>query len=962
MNGRIDFLMHKLHPLPDKLRVASYGREVGFYWHSRLWAECDFLRDVSDAEGGRFDELLLSVLEKVYSEFSVGYVSKESCLAAEEALAPAAAACKEYLVHCIGHAHIDMNWMWPFDETVMVTVDTFRTMLRLMEEFPEFTFGQSQASCYRIIEQYGDPEMLEEIKKRVKEGRWEVTASTWVEADKNMPSTESMARHALYTKRYLSKLLDLPKEKLNFDFEPDTFGQSLNVPELMKNAGVKYYYHNRGTLEPVFTRWKSPSGASVLVYRDTCWYNAKINYEFMINALKACNISGQKNILKIYGVGDHGGGPTRRDVSRIIDMMSWPIYPRIKFGTYAGFFEAVDREETKIPESTGERNPVFTGCYTTETLIKQANRMGERVLGEGEMFSAVDTLVTGHSYPAERFADAWEKVLFSQFHDILTGSGVPQTRDYALGTFQEAMALGNTERNRAIRSIASQIDTSAFVVSEDLSDDTAMGAGVGFGTSTDWTQGTRFGPGCFGEGTASNAGGKRRVYTFFNSAPFERTENVEFVIWDWCDRDAALVRFTDLDGNVIRHQFIDGGFNNYWSHNFIKVAMEITVPACGYTSVILSENTDDVVIRTPDQEGVNNRVHYEDRFVLENDLVRVEFDNVDGSIISYFDKETERELCDITRGGGIFRLVREDTTKGMTAWRVGRYKSVEPLTDNVRITWAAGASEPLKKAIRLEIPISEHSRISTVVSLNANSKTLTYKTEVDWHEFAVRGEYMPQLNFLMPLNYRAEEYVYDIPGGVAVRKDYDMDLPGLSFVCARPEEGKEALMLFTDSKYGYRGTDDSMAVTLIRSSYNPDPYPEKGIFSFRICIAPVECTCPSKLLSTAYALNNPFMTVCTEPSKGVLPAKKSFIEKLSGKVQVSGVKLDEETRSALLLRGYETEGSTEEAAFSFFKEVKSAEFVDFNEDGVEYAAPTVEGNTVRFTPAPYSVFTLKLTF
>ena len=125
---------------------------------------------------------------------------------------------KALTVLLIAHAHIDMNWMWGFNETVSLTVSTFETMLKLMEEYPQFKFSQSQASVYRIVEEYA-PYLLPEIRQRIKEGRWEVTASTWVENDKNMSSAESMSRHLLYTRNYLSELLDIDKESLNIDFE-----------------------------------------------------------------------------------------------------------------------------------------------------------------------------------------------------------------------------------------------------------------------------------------------------------------------------------------------------------------------------------------------------------------------------------------------------------------------------------------------------------------------------------------------------------------------------------------------------------------------------------------------------------------------------------------------------------------------------------------------------------------------
>ena len=184
---------------------------------------------------------------------------------AERILAPVAKTAKSYHIHCMGHAHIDMNWMWGYNETASLTVDTFRTVLDLMKEYPDFKFSQSQASVYKIIEEHA-PEMLTEIAGRVHEGRWELSASTWVENDKNMPSGESLSRHILYTKRYLSKLFDIDPKTIEIDFEPDTFGHNITTPEVCAQGGVKYYYHCRGReAAPCAYVWKSRAGGELLV-------------------------------------------------------------------------------------------------------------------------------------------------------------------------------------------------------------------------------------------------------------------------------------------------------------------------------------------------------------------------------------------------------------------------------------------------------------------------------------------------------------------------------------------------------------------------------------------------------------------------------------------------------------------------------------------------------------------------
>ncbi|MDO8685283.1 MAG: hypothetical protein Q7J78_01275, partial [Clostridiales bacterium] len=201
----------------EELKVKTRG-----YWADRVLSQLGYAVKLSKVNGGKFDGLIgnaVKFLAGCYVE--EGTVTKDAASKTEEMIQELTAAAKSFKMICTAHAHIDMNWMWGFAETVAITLDTFRTMLNLMKEYPEYRFSQSQASVYKIVEEY-DPVMLEEIKARVREGRWEVTASTWVETDKNMPNGESLSRHILYTRKYLAKLLDLDPDTLNIDFEPDT--------------------------------------------------------------------------------------------------------------------------------------------------------------------------------------------------------------------------------------------------------------------------------------------------------------------------------------------------------------------------------------------------------------------------------------------------------------------------------------------------------------------------------------------------------------------------------------------------------------------------------------------------------------------------------------------------------------------------------------------------------------------
>ena len=170
--------------------------------NSRIISELEFALHLSEEEGGRFDSVLEQALDFLLEKVGAqGVLTNQDCEAAEGILMPMAEEAKSYKLILAAHAHIDMNWMWSFNETVAVTLATFRSILNIMDQYPEFKYSQSQGAVYKIVEEY-DSELMEEIKARIAQGRWEVTASAWVETDKNMPTGESLLRHIQYTKEY----------------------------------------------------------------------------------------------------------------------------------------------------------------------------------------------------------------------------------------------------------------------------------------------------------------------------------------------------------------------------------------------------------------------------------------------------------------------------------------------------------------------------------------------------------------------------------------------------------------------------------------------------------------------------------------------------------------------------------------------------------------------------------------
>jgi len=910
------------------------------YWAGRIQAQLRYLEEVNAAGGGALEALLDDLTAQTALCYeSEGTVTKQAALAIEAAMAPASPLCKAVTVSCVAHAHIDMNWMWRFDETAMITVDTFRTMLQLMREYPDFTFAQSQASVYEIIEQYA-PEMLPEMIERIREGRWEVTASHWVEADKNMPNGESLTRHLLYTRKYLKNLLGLSDDQFEIDFEPDTFGHSANVPEILASGGVKYYYHCRGYDEHNLYRWRAPSGAEVTVYREPTWYNETITDASLLYVPGFCARHGIDRLVHVYGVGDHGGGATRRDIERILDYNTWPCMPHVGFGRLTDFFRYI--ETLDLPVVDRELNFVFDGCYTSQSRIKKANRAAEAALFEAEFFNAMSQLSGVYPYDADAFDKMWRKVLFNHFHDILPGSGTIDTREYALGRFQKTMAGAGTRKSAAARAISAQINTAALLPPDAcLKSSVAEGAGAGFGLAFD----AKHVPGY----TAFNpVGGSKRLFVLYNPAQAMSDLPVTLTVWDW-EGDMGQIRITDEAGNILEHELLDSQRQGYWGHKYFRVAVACELPSFGWRTVLLEE----AARFAPVSLCKDPRVDRPEDLILENEYVRAVFDPMTAALTSFTDKRTGRETIG---GAGLFRYIEEDTSRGMTSWRVGRYASDEPI-ERVKLSTVRGS---LLRRFEFEAPVKD-SHLKVTVSLGKNARHLQYAVICDWREFGARDKCIPQLAFRVPLAYNCDNFVYDNAFGIIERGVLpDQDLPALSFAFA-PQGDGGGLMLSSDSKYGFRCGENAMALTLIRGSYDPDPAPEIYTHAFTINVGIAEDCAPQALAEAAMLQTRPAFAVACGSQAGELPLAGCFLRVIEGEAVISCVKMAEEG-DGMIVRLYDVTGAREDVALEFLRAARAAAYVDAHENELASGRLEVCGGVVKLRCRAKGVTAVKVWF
>jgi len=363
----------------------------------------------------------------------------------------------------IGNGHIDPVWLWQWHEGYHEVKATFRSALDRLSEYDDFVFVSSSAQFYEWVER-SDPAMFEEIKQRVAEGRWRVVGGWWIQPDCNIPSGESFVRQALYGQRYFREKFGV---MATTGYNVDSFGHNGMLPQLLRKAGLRRYVfmrpmpHEKGLPGRLFW-WQADDGSRVLALRlpfEYCTWGKDLEQH-----IRRC--AGElkppfDELMCFYGVGNHGGGPTRENIESIRRLNDDPDFPRLVFSDPDTFFETIEARDLPIPVVHDELQHHASGCYAAHSGIKRWNRQAENRLISAEKFAAIAYRLTGMPYPREEFARAWKQVLFNQFHDTLAGTSLEAAYDDARDQLGEALAIADRVQNDAIQSIAWAIDIPA---------------------------------------------------------------------------------------------------------------------------------------------------------------------------------------------------------------------------------------------------------------------------------------------------------------------------------------------------------------------------------------------------------------------------------------------------------------------------------------------------------------------
>lgn len=422
-------------PLEASELVCEREQTAALFYDADVLYRTACMLDENSLRRARILQVLYDALNLVPMQWAEEGELETAAAAARKALAPVLALKNgptTPTVGLAGHCHIDIGWLWPVRESIRKAAKSFATVLNLMDAYPEFRFQQSQPWLYDVIETHY-PELLERIKKRVKEGRWEPNGGMWVEADCNIPSGESLVRQFLEGRKKTRELFGYTGDTL---WLPDVFGYSAALPQILEKSGIKNFVTSKinwGDTNrfPYDTfHWEGIDGTRIFTHfinttNAFMGYNAPVLPEASQHVWNRVQYKEtQEATLSSVGWGDGGGGPTRAMCEYAARMKDLEGCPKTEWVNVSKFLETLREAPVTRPAWIGELYLEYhRGTYTTQSRTKRYNRKLEFLLREVELYASM-AMAYGAAYPASALQGYWRVLLTNQFHDIIPGTSI----------------------------------------------------------------------------------------------------------------------------------------------------------------------------------------------------------------------------------------------------------------------------------------------------------------------------------------------------------------------------------------------------------------------------------------------------------------------------------------------------------------------------------------------------------
>ncbi|MEK7408226.1 MAG: glycoside hydrolase family 38 C-terminal domain-containing protein [Acidobacteriota bacterium] len=607
----------------------------------------------------------------------------------------------------IGNTHVDHTWTWNWTEGYDEVHASFRAALQRMREFPEFVFTCASSLYYRWVEE-NDPGMFEEIKLRVAEGRWQVAGGWVVQSDNNIPCGEAFVRQGLYGQRYF---LSRFGRQARVGYCVDSFGHHAQLPQILRLQGMEGWVHFRP--EPAELQlpagpywWRGIDGTEVLSCRPPGSYRTPHESSLAETAQALWkHLSAYPEALFFYGVGDHGGGPTKRDLRWMRRFRKEHPEVDCRYGGLDEFYREAARKGPALPRVQGELQYTFRGCYTTNGLVKSLNRKSEGRLLMAEIAAALAAMTANAPYPRQELDRAWDFLLTNHFHDVICGACTQEAMEEAVFRFGAVLEAADRVRHTSLKRLTARFD--------------------------------RRPPRPFAESLA---------FSVANSLSWDRSEPLEFHPFT-PGRDITAPALVDASGKPLEFQMVEPAFGPPASPG--RMLFTPAVPAGGAALFHVVDN--------PDPPPVKSDLKAKPT-LLENRRWRIRIDAKLGTIRSLFDKRRGVEL--VPRGEGINDLlVLRDLSD---TWGTGRNRF------GARIgRFTAGQIRVLESGpLRARIEIRSEYRRCTAVARITLYRDFDY---VDFSLEALWNDKLKAVKIAIPLALERGCSLFEIPYGAIER-------------------------------------------------------------------------------------------------------------------------------------------------------------------------------------------------
>lgn len=804
-------------------------------------------------------------------------------------------------ISAIGHTHIDTAYLWRLRQTRDKAGRSFATVLNLMKEYPEYKFMSSQAQLYEYVKN-DYPELYEEIKQAVKDGRWEPEGSMWVESDTNVVSGESLVRQFLFGKRFFKEEFGTENRIM---WLPDVFGYSAALPQIMKKSGIDYFMTtklswNEYTRFPYDTfRWEGIDGSAVLAHFEPCTenddrddfnttYNAGASPTFALRTWQRYSDKDlNRNVLCSFGHGDGGGGPTRLMLEQIRRLNEGiPGCPVMKQEFTRTFFDRLAKEtegDPRLPKWRGELYLQFhRGTLSSQARNKKYNRRCETALHDAETYSALARFLTGADYPKERINGVWKTVLLNQFHDIIPGSAIAPVYEDSKEQYEQALADLGELKNEALSALTAAIDTAEETI------------------------------------TVFNSFGQARTEAAILRLPF--------------DEEIAVA---DHDGTLLPSQ-------KTWDGSFAFLAKD--VPAKGYKTFAVKrgKQSPPSVIRADTKKA-------------ETPFIDLTFDK-NMNIASLVLKESGETINGKETFGRL--IAYEDRPHSREAWDLKCY--YDERFWNVDNVVSAEVIE--EGAVRTVVRIVRTFNLSAITQdyiFYAHTARTDIVFDIDWKEenIALKADF--------PVAVNTGRATFDIQFGNVERSTTNNTLDDYAQYEAAGQKWADlsdngfGLSVLNDCKYGWNVKDGHIRPTLLRSATKPNHLQDRERHQFTFAFYPHGGTVDkAATVHEAYSLNLPLDAVHSEKHSGVYPSEFAFVSCDKVNVVIETLKAAEDTDS-FILRLYETHNKTTACRVDFCRPLAAVSECDLMEEN-DSAIPH-EFNSVPLSLRPFEIKTLRIT-